>query len=51
MLSAYSEARYQRKAGVLLKKALVAWRFHADILGGGPSQAIILKIAGCVFGE
>lgn len=44
-------ACYQRKPDGLLKKPLVARCLHTDILGGGLSQVIILKIAACVFGE
>lgn len=51
VLSAYFVACYQLKPDVLLKKPLVAWCFHTDILGGGLSQVIILKIAVCVFRE
>lgn len=47
VLSAYFVACYQLEPDVLLKKPLVADRFHTDILGGGLSQVIISKIA-CV---
>lgn len=43
VLSAYSVACYQFKPDVLLKKPLVAWCFHTDILGGGPFSGYNFK--------